>query len=320
MNGCYIASELIKINIVFLYALTHLLGWGSSLQPYIKGRVKMGYLYKLVDEIELENAKKSIISLSHPIFEFKGSEGKFINFAKRIYDKYLKKGLNIKPSKTDLQDIGLWIKIYKKTYCQGFNDYDINSESMIIFCGIMQGFCGYFTTENLRDESIRADYLSKCDLKNKIAVIEIDEKVFDHSSWRSSNVEGEYVKFFGDPEDLQGFNGFLHPTDIVYSEKFDDYNELLTIYNGDELRHSNTWFNILSKDFEWQKEKRLLFLLRSLELNSSRIGCKKVYKINSISWEEVVYSNIVDAIDYCNKGPRFINLKLNPNEINYFML
>lgn len=48
----------------------------------------MGFLYKLVDEKEIEFAKDGLISLSHPIFQFKGSEGKFINFAKRIYDKY----------------------------------------------------------------------------------------------------------------------------------------------------------------------------------------------------------------------------------------
>ena len=43
----------------------------------------MGYIYKLIDEKEIQYAKNGIISLSHPIFEFKGTEGKFINFAKR---------------------------------------------------------------------------------------------------------------------------------------------------------------------------------------------------------------------------------------------
>ena len=56
------------------------------------------------------------MSLSHPIFEFKGSEGKFINFAKSIYDKYKKndKCLDIKPSETDLKKIKEWIDVYKK--------------------------------------------------------------------------------------------------------------------------------------------------------------------------------------------------------------
>lgn len=54
----------------------------------------MGFLYKLVDKIEIGFANDGLISLSHPIFEFKGSEGRIINFAKRIYEKYLKQGYN----------------------------------------------------------------------------------------------------------------------------------------------------------------------------------------------------------------------------------
>lgn len=65
----------------------------------------MGFLYKLVDEKEIEFANDGLISLSHPIFQFKGSEGKFINFAKRIYDKYTKQGQKIKPSPKDLDEI-----------------------------------------------------------------------------------------------------------------------------------------------------------------------------------------------------------------------
>jgi hypothetical protein len=282
----------------------------------------MGFLYKLIDKKGLEDAKRGIISLSHPIFEFKGSEGKFINFAKRIYDKYQIKGLKIKPSTIDLKDIKEWVEIYKNTYGDGFNDCDIDSESMIIFCGIMQAFCGYFTTEDLSDAVTKKEYLSNSHLKDKIAIIRIDENVFNHLHWRSSNVGGEYTRFHGDSDDLKDYNGFMHPTTIKYSINYDDYNELLKIYNGDELRHSNAWFNILSKDYEWQKERRLLFLIRSFEPNSSRIGCKTVYKPNQkcTSWEEVVYGNIVDAIDYCNNGPRYISLQLNEGEIEILNL
>lgn len=98
----------------------------------------MDYIYKIVDKVELDYAKDGILSLSHPIFEFKGSEGKFINFAKSIYDKYKKndKCLDIKPSETDLKKIKEWIDVYKKTYGPDFKDVDNNSESMIIFCDI----------------------------------------------------------------------------------------------------------------------------------------------------------------------------------------
>ena len=54
----------------------------------------MGFLYKLVDEKEIEFANDGLISLAHPIFQFKGSEGKFINFAKALYElKQLKEYL-----------------------------------------------------------------------------------------------------------------------------------------------------------------------------------------------------------------------------------
>ena len=285
----------------------------------------MGYLYKLIDKKGFEDSKKGIISLSHPIFEFKGSEGKFINFAKRIYDKYKKNGLNIEPSETDLKEIKEWCSIYKKTYSEKlgeFNDSDIKSESMIIFCGIMQCFCGYFTTENLDDEQTRKNYISKSELKDKIAYIKIDENILNHSHWRSKNVDGEYEQFCGFPDDYHDYNGFLHLLTITYSEKYNDYNELLKIYNNDKLRYSSTWFDILPQKYSWQKEKRLLFSLRSFEPNSSRTGCETVYKSKKqvSSWEEVVYGKIVDAIHYCINGPRFIYLRLNVDDIKCYDL
>lgn len=35
------------------------------------------------------------------------------------------------------------------------------------------------------------------------------------------------------------------------------------------------------------------------------------------SWEEVVYCNIVDAIDYYNKGPRYVYLQVDKKYISY---
>lgn len=284
----------------------------------------MGYIYKIVDKIELDFAREGVLSLSHPIFEFKGSEGKFINFAKNIYDKYKEndKCLDIKPSETDLKKIKEWINVYKKTYGPGFEDIDINSESMIIFCGIMQTFCGYYTTKNLLDKEALKEYLRLIDsrLQNKIGVIRVDTKIFDDHHWHTDDLEKPFIPYKGVPNNLQGFNGFSHPISIVYKEKFDDYNELLSIYNGDELRHSCNWFNNLSKKYEWQSEYRLVFMLNSLEENSSRIGCPRVYKYNKAitKWEELVYCNLLDAIHYCQKGPRFIYLNVGKGNIKTF--
>lgn len=284
----------------------------------------MGFLYKLVDKKEIEFANEGLISLSHPIFEFKGSEGKFINFAKRIYAKYKKRGLNLNPSKTDLNEIKEWIEAYSTTYGKGWSDEHINSESMIIFCGIMQGFCGYFTTIDLLDSNKLNSYCSKSRLKGKEAVLRLDDTIFEYyHHWRTSDLQKPFCPFDGDPSDLQDYNGYTHPTKIVYNAHFDDYKELLKIYNRDEVRHSSNWFNNLSDIYEWQQEERIIFLLESLEKNSSRIGCDSVFKRPINNYEELVYCKIVDAIDYCEKGPRFIylnvgrdNLKLlNINEI-----
>lgn len=288
------------------------------------GVINMDYIYKIVDKVELDYAKDGILSLSHPIFEFKGSEGEFINFAKSIYDKYQKndKCLDIKPSETDLKKIKEWIDVYKKTYGPDFKDVDINSESMIIFCGIMQAFCGYYTTKNLLDKEILREYLklNGSKLKNKIAVIKINAKIFNDHHWHTDNLSKPFIPYKGVPDNLQGFNGFTHPISIVYKQNYDDYNELLSIYNGDELRHSCNWFNNLSKEYEWQSEYRLVFLLNSLEKNSSRIGCPRVYKYNKIitKWEELVYCNLVDAINYCQKGPRFIYINVGKTNIESF--
>lgn len=278
----------------------------------------MGYIYKLVDDIEIGFAQKGIVSLSHPIFEFKGSEGKFINFAKGIFKEYQKNGLNVKPSAKDLCEIEQWINVYKQTFGSGFQDIDIVSESMIIFCGIMQGFCGYYTTENLEYKEVLEEYLKKNKLKDKTAVIKIDESVFEKNHhWRTNSLNDPFEPFNGNPDDLLGYNGFTHPTTIVYNKNYNDYNELLKIYNGDQLRHSSNWFNNLSEEFAWQKERRLIFLLRSLEKNSSRIGCDCVYKFDQTitSFKEIVYCNIVDAIYYYSQGPRYLYLHIGDNSI-----
>lgn len=126
-----------------------------------------------------------------------------------------------------------------------------------------------------------------------------------------------FTPFTGDSNDLQDYNGFTHPTDIVYNTHYDDYNELLKIYNGNEVRHAHNWFNNLSAEYAWQQEKRIIFLVRSLEKNCSRTGCACVYNYHKEieSYEEKVYCNIIDAIDYCQKGPRFVYLNVGKDKL-----
>ena len=280
----------------------------------------MGYLYKLIDETEFGFSKEGNISLSHPIFEFKGSEGRFINFAKRIYDKYARWGLQVKPSQTDIKDITDWITIFKNTCSTNYTDKDIISDAMVIFCGIIQGFCGYFTTIDLFDKENLISYLEKSGFPNKKYVLKLNKAVFRDHHWRTENLNKPFTSFHGDPNDLHHYNGFTHPTDIVYNANFKDYNELLKIYNGDKLRSAHNWFNNLSKEFEWQREKRIIFLLRSLDGNGSRIACTDVYggQGRTTTCAESVYNRMVDAIDYCkNKSPRYIYLNVGVKNLEW---
>lgn len=282
----------------------------------------MGYIYKLIDEKELQYAQDGKISLSHPIFEFKGTEGKFINFAKRIYDRYLKIGLEIKPTDADIQEITQWFNIFKSTYPTKVEDKDIISESMIVFCGIVQGFCGYFSKINLFDKEQLICFLEKNKLRDKKYVLELDDSVFENHHWRTDDLNKPFTPFYGDSNDFYDYNGFTHPTDIVYNANYNDYTELLKIYNGDEIRSSHNWFNNLSKEFEWQKEERIIFLLQSLEKNCIRVGCDHVYHSVSgtSSNAENVYRNMVDAIDYCEKGPRYVYLKVGTDYLKWISI
>ena len=96
----------------------------------IKQGEVMGRIYKLIDEKEIQYTQDCMISLSHPIFEFKGTEGKYINFAKRIYDRYLKRGLATKPMEADTQEITQWLNIFKVTCPTKVEDKDI----IDVFC------------------------------------------------------------------------------------------------------------------------------------------------------------------------------------------
>ena len=279
---------------------------------------KQKYIYKLVDKAEIGFANRGLISLSRPIFEFRGSEGKIISFAQRIYGRYLKQGLSVKPSKTDLDEIKEWNKVYEETYGRGFRNEDINSESMILFCGIIQSYCGYFTTINLWNKRLLKKYLKRSNLSEKIGVIKLDLSLFDNNHWHADGLDSNFVSFVGDVNILSGYNGFSHLLNITYTRHFDNYHYLLKKYNKDDLRNALHWFDNVDYSFRWQKEKRIVFSLRSLEKNSSRIGCTNVYNFKKVygSFEELVFRNIVDSIDYCSKSPRFVYLNVG-DKVSY---
>lgn len=271
------------------------------------------YIYKLVDKKEVEFAQSGLISLSRPIFEFKGSEGKIVNFIKRINEKYLKNGLKVKPSKTDLEEIKDWNRIYKETYGKDFDDHDILSESMIMFCGIIQAYCGYFTNTNLFNKRCLKSYLKHNCLKDKIGVIRLDFSKLACTRWKTDDIHFPFSIYSGDQYDMKGYDGYTHFIDISYTKNFDDYRYLLSRYNKDEVRKASNWFDNIDIKYEWQNEKRILLLLESLKKNSRIRGSSSVYTyLQDIkTFEEAVYKNVIDTLHYCNTSPKYVYLKVN---------
>jgi hypothetical protein len=279
---------------------------------FFKKKTRKKRIFKLVDQTELNYAKQGKISFSRPIFSFKGSEGSFIKFAKKIYDRYQKKKLNILPTTADLAEIKKWVDAFRATNNKE-DIWGISSEFSIISCAIMGGFCGYFTNENLDNPIKLKRYLKKNALKNKIAYISIDETVYSHRAWGSNN--GGFVFCPCNDDDCNyRYKGYLHPEDAIYSDKYDDYLELLKIYNNDLERSAKTWFIFLSDFYQWQNEKRLIFLLESLEPNEKRLACDSVYQMRKQpkSIEDLLFENIVNAIAYASNGPSFLYLSVDP--------
>lgn len=217
----------------------------------------MTFLYKLLDETTTELAKKGLISLSRPLFEFQNTEGKIIDFAKEIYKKYKKSGLNVKPSPTDFNNIKEWIEYYKSSYGPNWRDEDLKSEIMIFFDTYMQTYCGYFTDINLFDPNKLKSFLEKNKLRNKISVLRIDSSTLNKiNHWRTNDLNEPFRLFSGASNDYQDYNGFSEIKEVDYNQKFTYPLELLNEYNSKELRTGCMRFICLPTQFDRQNEKR----------------------------------------------------------------
>ena len=275
----------------------------------------MGYLYKLVDEKAFNAAKNGEILLSRPIFEFKGSEGCIINFAKNIE----KRINNIEFTEEDNKEIGKWVKAFRESCPQSISDQDLQTECSIMFYGILSAYCGYFTKTDLDDLKIRKEYIKKNKgLKKKVGYIKIDENDFPQQShWRSARNEFRYKIFAGDSNDLKDRNGFLHIVGVEYIKDNLKYLTHLMKFNSCPVRKAHYWFSLVDEKFQAQNEKRLIFLTRSLEPDKSTIAApRKTHKYKSSSINEKIFYIMVDTINYCTlQATRHISLILSPNKI-----
>lgn len=277
----------------------------------------MGYIYKLIDEQALLDAREGKISLSRPIFEFKGSEGNIVNFAKGIIKRFSETETYDFTTK-DREEIVKWLDAFRKSYSTDIEDEDIITEACIIFYGILSAYCGYFTKTNLSNSVIRKEFInSNPGLHNKVGYIKIDESFLpSQSHWRSLSDNYVYERFNGDVDDLSENNGFLHPIDVEYIDNSKDYYTHLRKFNNSDFREAHLWFTLIDNKYCNQNEKRLVFLLRSLKPNSCRIAAPSKYNLKTDSIDEKIFGVMVDTIDYClNEGKEFIYLKLDKKNI-----
>ena len=281
----------------------------------------MKYIYKLIDLTEKELADRGLVSLSHPIFKFKGSEGKILDWAKSVFDDYNKYGLNLQPRSSILEKIRKWVEAYRISYGRPLNNLDLLTESRVMFCVFMNHFCGYYTSINLFNNKQLAKYLklNNNSLPNKKYVlrIAIDDDVFQKSRWKSNSKELIFERNYESITSLNGIVGYLSIFDVEYIPDAYSYQKLLEIYNKEDWRSAITWYNFLPEKFNWQKEIRLIFALESLNKNQALRACDRVYNIrrDNLTIEEQLFCFMVDSIHYAKNHDDYACLKLSSEKI-----
>lgn len=286
----------------------------------------MGYIYRLVNNEEMELAKEGKILLRRPFLSEFHSEGKFINFIKDIHNHILKINNNndnvVNPTKDEISKINKWIESYEKNN-KGISEDDLKSNSEIIFTQIMHGYCSYYTKENLFDEKTREKYCkeNKSISEYKVGSIRIDEEIIDKKHWHSNNSNSEYERKNQDSECFNGYNAFSHLLDINYIQRYNDYDELLKLFCNEQ--NLKICFNVLSDKYKPQKEKRILLHLYSFIKNTISTGYPKdeiilKEEIQPIKTQKVFLKAANAAYYSVKNAPNSILLNLGTNAIDYF--
>lgn len=281
----------------------------------------MGYLYKLVDKKSFDTAKDGIINFNHPFITFGKWEGKFIEFGHSIYERFLKEGLNIKPTKEDLKNIDTWVNAFKSVI-PNVSDFNINSDSKLLFYQQITRFCGYFTRENLFDENILREYLSKNSFKDKVAVIRINDKIFDDYWFEASTNEilGPYTKIDNKNNSSSGFKGITHIIEVTYTNDVNDYEKYIKlVWQNEKYFDVSSLFRYLPIDYKNEKETRITFQLNGFREFNSCIAADDIYSRPCNTLSEELFNdliNVFNCVISINNLER-IYIKLDKNDIQY---
>lgn len=287
----------------------------------------MSYIYKLLDEKTAEILNKdNLISLSRPFFVFK-SEGKgfkvFRTMLERLNEDTMMKSLHT--DKQLLKETREWIYGYYNSLSTDlkneYDNYGLKSDLQIAMTIYFQTYCGYFTSQNLDDESVRKEYIennkSLCHGKDQYVKLPIEENNLNKLFWTSNNSDYHF-KCDTQQKDLDAFGsirGTLHIHEIEYSDT-KKLKQPFNAFNGMDNRRISSLLKYVNDQYFSQNEKRLMFRIPSYRPNESVVGFNCYYpSFHFGSFEQqmvyVIGSICLEAIKY----PDYVYLTINNFEI-----
>lgn len=287
----------------------------------------MEYIYKLLDDKTTDILQKEkSISLSRPFLAFK-SEGRGFKVFRTMMDR-LKESSNLELLYTDkqlLKETHNWICGYYDSLPLDLKDeydyYGIKSDLQIAMTIYFQTYCGYFTSQDLGDESTREKYIennkSLFHGKDKYVKLSIEENNLNKLFWTSNNSDYNFICDV-QQEDIVTFGsirGTLHIHEIEYSAT-KDLKKPFIAFNGTDNRRISSLLNYVNDKYFFQNEKRLMFRIPSYRANESVVGfncCYPSFHFESFEQQMIclIGSICLEAIKY----PDYVYLTINNYEI-----
>lgn len=289
----------------------------------------MEYIYKLLDKRTVELlAKKSIISLSRPFCAFK-SEGKGFKVF-RMMQEEMQKAISLPLLQTNeklLKETHRWVCGYINSIPPDLKaEYPriecIKSDLLIAMTIYFQTYCGYFTTLDLCDKSVRTNYSEKnkklCENKIGFARIPIAENNLDKTYWISKEDEGYCFSCDPQQDRKEAFGcirGSLHIHDVEYSGP-ENLKAPYNVFNENGSRRSSSLLKYVDNNYCNQNEKRLMLRIPSYRPNETVLGFPIHYSPEKpCSFDEQMLCTIYGICSEANKYPEYVYLSIDEFDI-----
>ena len=288
----------------------------------------MKYVYKLLDETTLDLLdNKNVISFSRPFCHFK-SEGKGFKVFRSMINRLNESASNslLHTDKKLLNSTREWIDGYYDSLSSNireeYSDSDIKSDLQIAMTIYFQIYCGYFTAENLDDESARNSFIKNNYKlyynKVKYARIPITENSLDRIYWVSNKDEIYCFSCDSQQKDIESpecIRGSLHIHKVEYSNT-QYLKHPYAVFNNTGNRRISSLLMYVDDEYCDQNEIRLMFRIPSYRPNQTVLGFNCQYPsicFNSLE-EKMVYT-ISGICSEAKKYPQYVYLRINKYDI-----